>query len=256
MCSSFTEYTYPSASIGPYLPQQLGPGQRLIMTVRVGVPSGLEGSLVDQAKISGGGIASVEASAANIANANPVFGTLHFGASLTDASKVNPYTQAGGHPYQVVTEFNFEDFSTTEPQGQWQDFGAAPVHDPQQVDGNLPPGLIVNPQGVPHCALAEYFSEECARSTAVGSAGLRLGTTEAAFNLFEPIYNLQPEGDYPGQLGITVGGAPFIVITSGIRSNGDYGITASNVAIQHGLRACASSSGGFPPNHLTMQFGV
>ena len=148
MCSSFTECTYPSASIGPYLPQQLGPGQRLIMTVRVGVPSGLEGSLVDQAKISGGGIASVEASAANIANANPVFGTLHFGASLTDASKVNPYTQAGGHPYQVVTEFNFEDFSTTEPQGQWQDFGAAPVHDPQQVDGNLPPGLIVNPQGV------------------------------------------------------------------------------------------------------------
>ena len=232
----------------------VAPHQKLIMLVRVGVPTGASGPLEDVAKISGGGTPEAEASASNTADAEPALGTLHFGTSATDSSKVNPYTQAGGHPYQFSTEFTFENYSTglegeTQP---WQVYGTSPVGDPKEIIGELPPGLIANPQGVPHCSLAEYFSEECARSTVVGSAGLRaFGVSEAAFDLFEPIFNLQPEGAYPGQLGITVGGAPFIVVTTGLRDGSNYGVSAANVAIQAELTRVRLTLWGVPadPSH-------
>ena len=113
------------------------------MTVLVGVPAGVEGSLKDVAKISGGGLPPEEASGTNTANPNPSFGTLHFDSELTDASKTTPYTQAGGHPYQFITEFNFETYSSAKGGTQteeWSIFGAAPVGDPKEIGSELPPG--------------------------------------------------------------------------------------------------------------------
>ena len=233
MCPNTNSCIWPSGPIGGFLPKAVPPGQRLIMTTLISVPSNYEGPLEDTARISGGGIPPAEAKTENIAVSKPPFGKLGFQASVTDASRSTPYTQAGGHPYQFTTEFNFATYSASnQEEGIWQYGSRAPVGDPKEVTGELPPGLIVNPQGVPHCALASYFSEECERSTAVGSAGLEFGANEAAFNKFEPIFNLQPEGEFPGELGITIGGAPFIVVTSGIRDGSDYGISARNVAIQ------------------------
>jgi hypothetical protein len=231
MCSSNSKCEYPSGPFGGFLPKAINPGQKLVFFMRVGVPANVVGPLEVIAKVSGAGLPPVEASATNTADPQPPFGTFSFDASVTDSTKGN-YTQAGGHPYKVTTEFNFGDLSNSSASGRWYISGTVPVGDPQEISGELPPGLVVNPQGVPHCSMAEYFSQECSRATAVGSMGILRGASEAAFNLFEPAYNLQPEGNYPGQLGITVDTAPFIVLTSRIRDGSDYGISATNVAIQ------------------------
>ena len=157
--------------------------------------------------------------------AEPAFGKFSFDSSITDASKVDPYTQAGGHPFQFTTEFNFGTYAcaaeTAPPENAWFD-GTCPMGDPKDIASDLPSGLLVNPQGVPHCSVADFFSEECeGNKVEVGRAGLRpFAWTEGASRLIEPIYNLQPQGNYPGELGITVNGSPLIIITSGIRSDG------------------------------------
>jgi hypothetical protein len=235
----------------------LQPQQKLVMTVRVPVPSSFEGPLAVDWKVSGGGAPPAEASASNEANPEPAFGKLSFHAAITDASKANSYTQAGGHPFQFSTEFDFGTYSCAEaePGYSWADSGTCPMHDPKDITGVLPQGLIANPEGVPHCPLAAYFVGECeANKVAVGWAGLQLFSyTEGKFRFVEPIYNLQPTGEYPGELGITVDGAPFIVVTTHITPSGSYGITANNVAIESGLSRVRLTFWGVPADEAHNQ---
>lgn len=248
LCPTLTECRYPegpSAGLIPPLP----PGGRLIMAILVEVPSNVTGLLEDSATISGGGAAgTVQASATNQASPKPPFGMLGFASSLSDSTS-QPYTQAGGHPYQFVTEFDLETFSyahETFEEG-WARSSTAPVRDAKEIQADLPPGLIANPQAVPHCALADFYAQECKLSAAVGTIGLRLfGWTEGALRVVEPVYNLQPTGAYPGELGVTVGGLPLILITAGVRTDGDYGIDSVSVATEAGLTRVRLTLWGIP----------
>jgi hypothetical protein len=233
--------------------KSLKPGQRLVMLVLVPVPADVEGLLEDQATVSGGGGEAVEGSTTTESIAQPPFGKLGFNASITNAAG-EPYTQAGGHPYAFTTEFDFATVSCTNSvteENYWVDFNTCPLYDPKDITADLPPGLIANPQGVPHCTLAEYFSQECNRlKTAVGTAGLRLFELGSSYVKFiEPVLNLEPAGEYPGQLGILVAGAPFIVITTGIRDGSDYGATATTAGIQAGLNRTTLTLWGVPAAH-------
>jgi hypothetical protein len=225
------------------------------INVLVKVSPGFQGTLQDVAKISGGGAPEAETSATNAASENPPFGLLRFDAALTDSSKVNPYTQAGGHPYQFVTEFNFETYSSADPT-HWGVSGFSSVRDPRAITADLPPGLLANPQAVPHCSLADYFSQRCSRSRdVVGDAGISLEGKGPSFLTIEPIYNLQPQGSYPGELGITFANGPFVVVTAGLRSGDDYGVTATNVAPQENLTRVRLTLWGVPadPAHNAMR---
>ncbi|HVC08274.1 MAG TPA: hypothetical protein VND98_11925 [Solirubrobacterales bacterium] len=228
-------------------------GQRLIMSVRAEVPATVTGSLEDFGKVSGGGVAGeVEASTTNIATAGepPTPGHLGFEASITDSSG-NPYRQAGGHPYQFSTEFNFETYSgETLQTGEFGRDGVAPVHDPRNLTAEMPPGLVVNPQAVPHCTLADYFSEACEEiKDAVGTSCIRaFARSEGHCHLMEPVFNLEPERSFPAEFGITVGHAPFIVVTTGVNSLGDYSATATNVAIQVDTTRVRLTLWGVPAN--------
>ncbi len=204
------------------------PGEKLVMLLRVSVPEGVEGPLTNVAKVSGGGPPPTEASVTNVASPHPPFGILHFNSSVDDFSKANPYTQAGGHPFQYITEFNF---ATVADPGETYNSDLT-VRDPKNVTSELPPGLLANPQGVPRCSLADYFTEECSRNEdTVGSMVVRLeGNPEGG--LVEPVYNLQPAGSYPGQLGSTALNLPLVMITTGVRTASDYGVTATSVAPQ------------------------
>ncbi len=230
------------------------------MAVKVPVPANVEGILEDVARITGGGAPPAEASATNTASAEPTFGVFHFDSTLTDSAGI-PYTLAGGHPFQFTTEFNFGTYSCASPgeNSSWQWSGTCPMHDPKDITSDLPPGLVANPQGVPHCLLADYFAEECERNkVAVGSAGIRFfGWTEGASRIISPVFNLQPQGSYPGELGITIGGAPFIVITTGVRSGSDYGVTAVERSRRGRRQPCAPHhSGAFPPTKATTPCAV
>ncbi len=75
--------------------------------------------------------------------------------------------------------------------------------------------------------------------------------TEDGFHYVVPVFNLQPEGAYPGQLGITVANIPLIVITAGIKSASDYGATATAVAAEAGVSRVRVTLWGVPadPSH-------
>ncbi len=251
MCPTINRCVYPEGPFKSFVPQSLSPGQRLVMVVAVTVPPGVEGTLEDVAKISGGGLPPVETSGVNTANAEPPFGTLHFDASIT-SSGGEPYIQAGGHPYELSTEFNFETYSTAELSG-YASSGTVPMRDPRDIAVDLPPGLVANPQAVPHCTLADYFSEECARpKVAIGDACIRFfGWTEGGCRIISPILNLQPEHAFPAEFGILIGGAPFILVTTQIRTGGDYGATAVNVAGEANVSRIKTTFWGVPadPGH-------
>ncbi len=243
-CPSTSECTFPGI-LGFFGISGLEPGERVIMVVSALAPEGLEGTLEDVARVSGGGAATVEAAASNEANPEPPFGKLGFETAITNSSG-GDYTQAGGHPYQFTTEYDFATYSEAHP-GSFERSGTVPLHDPKDIVADLPPGLVANPQAVPHCALADYFAEECAETeVAVGEAGIRLFSwTEGAFRIMEPVLNLQPQGSYPGLLGITIGGAPFVVLTTGLRGS-DYGVTATSTAAQVGVSRIRLTLWGVP----------
>ena len=211
------------------------PGKKLVMQIRVGVPTegqGSEGPIEDRARVSGGGATAVEATASNEVNPEPPFGLQGFAAALTDSSKTTPYTQAGGHPYQFATDITFAtrpDPSQVSNNNLWGEGGAEPVHDPRDVGAELPPGLIGNPQAVPRCELAVFSANECPLSTVVGTVGVRDGGHyQEALRYITPLYNLQPAGAYPGELGYQIAGIDFL-LTATLRSGSDYGLTITNV---------------------------
>jgi hypothetical protein len=223
------------------------PGQRLIMSVSAEVPGGTEGALEDTAEVSGGGAGTVTAAATNAASVGePPPGTMSFNAGINNSGG-EPYTQAGGHPFAFHTEFNFETYSNATP-NSYARTGVAPVHDPKDISADLPPGLVINPNAVPHCSLADYYSEACEnKKDAVGNACIRaFARGEGHCHFMEPVYNLEPEKFFPAQLGITVGGAPFIVINARVRSDGDYGAEATDVGIQVDLTRVRLTLWGVP----------
>ncbi len=242
LCPSLSECRFPGSFTTPggKHVDGLKPGQKLVMLVVADVPSaGFEGPLPVSARVSGGGAAAAaEASAANAASPDPPFGLLGFGAALTDSS-AHSYTQAGGHPAQLSTEFNFETFSApatipgnTNPlEAPATQQSTAPLRDPMHVSGELPPGLLANPQAVPTCSLADWYAQACeAAKVDVGVACLRLEfNTLPACHQIVPVYNLQPNGSNPGELGIPYGGTPLAIITAGLRTGSDYGISATSI---------------------------
>ena len=264
VCPSLSVCKYPEGPFAGFFPP-LSPQQKFVVAVLVKVPPAFEGTLEDTFKVSGGGAPSGEISASNTASADPPFGKLGFKSSLSDQAG-NPYTQAGGHPYKFTTEFNFATYSYAKYSGYptafgipgWVGSGTEPLHDPKEIITDLPPGLLANPQGVPHCTLADYFAQECSLKSQVGVLGLRLfGYTEGDLHALEPVYNLQPSPAYPGQLGATIASLPIILINAGVRSASDYGVTATNVASEAGLSRVRLTLWGVPadPSHDNQRRG-
>jgi uncharacterized repeat protein (TIGR01451 family) len=247
LCPSPTECHFPGLLAPELGITSLNPGERLEMDVLVRVPASVEGTLQDVGRVSGGGAAeAAEASVTNTASANPKPGILHFDSSITNASG-EPYTQAGGHPYEFSTDFHFETYSTIASLGGgWNERGAAPFHDPKNIVADLPPGLVVNPRNAPHCSLADYFTQECEyNKVSVGDAILQIfGQSSGGFHA--PIVNLDPVGAYPGELGVPVFGIPIIVITTGIRTGPGYGIAATSLGAQVDLNRTRLNLWGIP----------
>lgn len=251
LCSSPLRCEYPGA-LGASAPA-IAPGERLVMLVYLSVPVDASGSIQDRVTISGGGAAGVEATGLNQAFAEPPFGPLDFTAALSDSSS-NPYALAGGHPYQFVSEFNFATYAVVTSQDEapgeagWERGDIEPVGDPKNIGASLPPGLIADPQAVPNCSLADFFGEECPPKTIVGDAGYRLFShLQGYFFQIEPIYNLQPTGAYPGELGIPLSHIPITLITAGLRSGSDYGIDAGSAGVpQAGLSRLRITLWGVP----------
>jgi hypothetical protein len=169
---------------------------------------------------------------------------------LDPSCKGNPYTQAGGTPYEFTTKL---DLNTEINNISGQGFGGViPASgNPKDISVDLPPGLIVDPLAAPTCSLVVFddLKAKCPASTQVGTALLVL-TGKASQH---PLYNLTPQLGRPGEFGIgNVNGANY-VITGSVRTGEDYGLSAisSGIPTTGALTSATISLWGVPadPSH-------
>jgi hypothetical protein len=164
-------------------------------------------------------LAVVASLALTVAPAMAEFGVQKFAVSANNENGTKD-VQAGSHPYSLTTTF---------------------VLDPMQGDlknttVELPPGFIGNPDATPKCAYQEFIKQEksepsCSSDTAVGIATLYL--SEASNKETEvipysiPIYNLVPPKGVAAEFGFVAANLVPVLLTTSVRTGGDYGLTTS-----------------------------
>jgi len=168
------------------------------------------------------------------------FGISSFGASLTDEGGV-PFTQAGGHPYEVTTTFTLNTADT----GVFGSLG--PDQNVKDVEVDLPPGLIGNPQALPKCTYQDFIARLCPPGTQVGTVAVAINGQDAVVG----VYNMAPR---PGKAAAFAAYAVFqIVIEFEVRTGADYGVTArlSNISTGAGVTGSSLTIWGVPadPSH-------
>lgn len=115
------------------------------------------------------------------------------------------YTQAGGHPFEGVTDFTLDTSGSVT----------------KSVRVDLPPGLISNPQGIPQCTNAQFPS--CPSDTQVGVVKLTASVAGITTYLGASVYNIVPSAGQVSDFAFnTVAGRTDII--GGIRSATDDGL--------------------------------
>jgi hypothetical protein len=134
-----------------------------------------------------------------------------------------PYTQAGGHPYEWTTSFALNTTATvinTFPRKA----ADANIRD---VETELPAGLIASATATPTCPRALVAEEQCSPATQVGE----IEVEDAESNTFiEPLNNVTPPGNVPLELGAVVANFVRVYIDGNVRTGGDYGATAKVIS--------------------------
>jgi hypothetical protein len=170
------------------------------------------------------------------------FGIKEFGVEVLNKDET-PYTQAGGHPYKMVTNFEFNGAT---------DVTGLPATDanPKDIISALPAGFIGNVNATPRCTPAELVRRTCSGADQVGVVRLRLDDQE---NLVEPLYSLLPSPGYPAELGFRISTITNVLIYLKVRTGEDYGVTAESInsSAGVGIEGATIEIWGVPadPNH-------
>jgi hypothetical protein len=181
------------------------------------------------ATVTGGGAPSVTARQPITVSATPPpFGVNSY-ELRPEAQGGGLDTQAGSHPFQLTTTF-----------GMNETFEAKPLGLAKDAHFKLPPGLIGNPTAVPQCTLAQFLTGISKAAGSACTAQTVVGVARSTYNLFSrghrpvletrPLYNLEPSVGEPARFGYILHEIP-ILLTTAVRTGGDYGVTVSSTNI-------------------------
>src|SRR4029077_3403119 len=112
------------------------------------------------------------------------FGVKSFSLGVFDRNG-QPYTQAGGHPYQMTTSFTLS--TTTVPGGRPEPTDA----NPKDIRAELPPGLIGDPDATPKCAPYDVAHADCSGASQVGILTIHTPENKVKSTV-SPLYNIVP----------------------------------------------------------------
>jgi hypothetical protein len=199
----------------------------------------------------------MSASASTVSAATGTFGPEAFGAYSFESAFENndhsPATDAGSHPYALSTTVVFnhalaneeeepacrENLSTEEtecvPSGLFINSGLRTYGDLKDLEVNLPPGFVANPNatGV-KCTEHQLETRPAAGGGCPLGAAVGVVTGDLLFfgELPAPIYNMVPPAGVPAELGFDVGAIGIIGhIVGRVRTGRDYGVTAATLDI-------------------------
>ena len=131
-------------------------------------------------------------------------------------SDSTPDTQAGSHPFEMVTSI-----------GLSQQASGAPTENVKDVAVGLPTGLIGNPNATPRCPVTLLNTDTCPPASQVGvlTITLNIGGGDSPIN--EPLYNVVPPAGMPAEFG-----ANILLVNSyldvSVRTGSDYGLTTTS----------------------------
>lgn len=220
----------------------LPPFDQIEMYITVEVLSGYEqGSLgMNTVSVSGGGAPAASASHEVDVSEEPLRFGMESSTLRYEEEGGGLDTQAGSHPYQQTLAFTLNQGAA---KGNGSAYMVEPVGLPKELGAELPAGVIGDPNAVPKCAMGQFLTrvnegnhlvDACPASTAVGVAMIEvqepsyLGTTLVTV----PIFNLEPGYGEPARFGFYITEAEIpVLIDTAVRSNGDYGITATTTGI-------------------------
>jgi len=209
---------YPSRTIGAKVP--------------VAVSASANGQLDVQAQISGGGAGPVSTTAPTTIGGSTPFGFLPGAAGLSSVltdEDGSGSTQAGSHPDQMTVNLAFP----TKHPVEGPSLAAGHVHD---VITELPQGLIVNPNATSvRCTEVEFIAKDLNDPASGCPDASQIGTVEVMTeltggnNVISALYSMVPPPGVPAEVAfdaLQVG--IFVHLDGGLRSEGDYGLTATS----------------------------
>ncbi len=214
----------------------LPPFDQIEVRIGVKVGSGAASGELNRMSVSGG-----EASTATISRALEVGGEpTPFGLANYELDPEEEgggaATQAGAHPFQLTTTLDLNQTASNKSDGQ---YNVSPVSLVKDLNVKLPPGLIGNPTPFPRCTLSQFLRDpsgnetDCPPQTVLGVAIVTIdepstGGLGGVITFTVPVVNLDPTFGEPARFGFLLPITPVFIDTS-VRSNGDYGITASSL---------------------------
>ncbi len=210
--------------LGCTLTETLLPYQPYEINIRVAVAGSVPAGAVDKVTVSGGGAAAAVVSRPLAVSATPA----GFGVEEDELRPANedgsPDTQAGSHPFELTSTFNFNE----ELKGEERQ----PVALGKDLRFDLPAGLVANPTVVPQCTEQQFTTEPtfpknaCPASTAIGVAEVTVGASDGA-TFAVPLFNLVPLVGEPARFGFFLPGKVEIYLDTSVRTGGDYGAVVS-----------------------------
>jgi hypothetical protein len=204
----------------------LPPFQQIEVMISVALEGAHTGEL-NEASVSGAGAPVTHATPHPIAVSGELtpFGVENYEQSEEEPAGA-PDTQAGSHPFQQTTTFDFN--QTLNAAGE-----AVPVALGKDLHFKLPAGLIGNPTAYPRCTLSQFATlvgkvNECPADSVVGVAVVTFhesagtGLTTAA----TPLFNLEPQAGEPARFGFQPASLP-VFLDVAVRTGEDYGVTVN-----------------------------
>ncbi len=214
--------------------------------VKVEEPPGTVLSLPNQLSvhggeaIGGGAVAGTSLTRAVKISGEPVsFGLEEGGYALAlENSDGSPDTQAGSHPYQLMsTLFLNQTLEEIQKPGQPRRLAPGAPALAKNLSFDLPPGLLGNLTAAQQCSDRDFSSlagtsggvrNLCPADSAIGVATVTiLAPSPVGYKtLAVPLFNLEPAQGEPARFGFETEAVP-VVIDASVRTDGDYGVTAS-----------------------------
>jgi hypothetical protein len=158
------------------------------------------------------------------------FGASSFSMEALDREG-RPYTQAGGHPYKLVTSFALNQSYAGTRKAQREEsaekglLGKETVADAnvKDIEAELPVGFLGDATIMPRCTRSDLMNNRCPGDSQVGI--LAAGWTEAGYNHYT-LFNMVPPPGVPVEFGVHEETIGFnIYIDANVRTGGDYGVT-------------------------------
>ncbi len=203
-----------------------------------------EGDVVTQFHLAGGGANPVDqADETAISNAPPAFGIDAFDGQVTSDEAGDPFTQAGGHPYEISTAIFFNTINNTIPRKGplW------PVEATKDILVDLPPGLVGNPTvtGNLRCTQAQLSNAQGINARPLCPPGSQVGTTKvftsdgALLADALPVFNLVAPPTVPARFGFNIAGT-VVMLDATLRSGTDYGLSVNLRDVSEGIAAAGA----------------